>query len=145
MGGHGVFFLCFFFFFLRKKNIKVPIKRKKHSRGKIWIVWFSQEKKPWLRSANMDCVRGVHVICFIFSVLYKLTYTATPTHRTRFSALGGSLFLEWTEFKTKTNPNGHKVLTIWVCFGFQLGLRQNQILILIYTMLWSKGLSALYW
>ena len=33
------------------------------------------------------------------------------------------------ELKTKTNPNGHKEVAVWVRFGFQLGLRQWEALI----------------
>ena len=50
---------------------------------------------------------------------------------TRFSALGGSLFFKQIELKTKTNPNGHRVVTVWVRFGFQLGLRQWEALIIM--------------
>ena len=32
------------------------------------------------------------------------------------------------------NQNGHKVVAVWVRFGFQLGLRRTQALIIIYTM-----------
>ena len=33
------------------------------------------------------------------------------------------------ELNTKTNPNGHRVVAVWVRFGVQLGLRQTPALI----------------
>ena len=35
---------------------------------------------------------------------------------------------------TITNPNGHKVVVVWVRFGVQLGLPQTKALIISYTM-----------
>ena len=68
-----------------------PWKKKKHKsaleKGKT-LPWnkrvtliFTGKINLALWSSDMDCVRGVHVICFIFSLLYKRTHTATPTHR----------------------------------------------------------------
>ena len=35
---------------------------------------------------------------------------------------------------TETNPNGHKVVAVWVCFGIQVALLKTQALIITYTM-----------
>ena len=55
-----------------------------------------------------------------------------------FPRLADHFFSSESELKTKTNPNGHRVVAVWVRFGFQLGLRQTQALIIIYTMHWSQ-------
>ena len=39
--------------------------------------------------------------------------------------------LSKAELKTKTNPNSHKVVAVWVHFGFQLGLRRTLAQIII--------------
>ena len=63
--------------------------------------------------------------------------TATRiVHVTRFSARGESLSFQQIELKlkrTQTTPGG----AVWARFGFQLGLRQWEVLILSYTMHWS--------
>ena len=35
-------------------------------------------------SVDVNCVRTVHVTCFIFSLVYKRKYTAPPTDRSAF-------------------------------------------------------------
>ena len=63
--------------------------------------------------------------------------TATRiVHVTRFSARGGWLSFQQIELKpkrTQTTSGG----AVWARFGFQLGLRQWEVLIMSYTMHWS--------
>ena len=75
-----VFFSQWVFYPPWKKNIKVPLKRRKCSRAIRGLLIFKGKKRPWSVVRRYGLC-GVHVICFIFSILYKRTHTAISTHR----------------------------------------------------------------
>ena len=128
--------------------------------AKMWLSpqqYFSHEKKPicsiiwdsYKLESRVDNQKTIvtyplrrhtgycNFICFsqmlsFFYILIIHYYSEIPIKR--FSTQAGTLFFQLTELKTKTNPNGHRVVAVWVRFGFQLGLRQIQALIIIYTM-----------
>ena len=144
VGCNGGFFFLPYFLPSVKKNIQVPFKRKKHSRGKIGLLWFSEEKTRAVLHEYGLCAWCACHLFYIFSIIQTHAYSHTHRPCTVFR-VGRITFFLVNRVKNQTNQNCHRALAVWVCFGFQLGPRQIRVLILIYTMLWSKGLRALYW
>ena len=146
-GGWAVrvfFFPMSFLPSMKKKNIKVPLKRIKCSRAKRGLLWFSQKKKTLECGPQIWTLWCACHLLYIFHIIQTHAYSYIHAPFIVFG-VGWFTFFQRTELKSKTIPNGHRVLVVSVCLSFQLDLGQTQVVIIIYTMHWSKGLRALRW